>query len=422
MKIKLLLMMMLIASYTFATRTSVTPTTLATALTSANSGDTLLLAGGAYSAAITLQSGKLLTLKSEGTGSVVFSGTVGGTATDTGCGFIFDGITINRNNSYVVDGSTFGNIDLIAFRNDTIINVNRCLIRGGNTTATNLTSIEITNCIVSNCGLSGYCFLYPKFNVNNVTIRNNTFIRYSGGESLFRPQVTNTSNVLNFIFENNTVFKWSKGSSYAICYSAATQSTSSNFSIRNNIFAEPGVAGQKPKLLVATGGNITEKNNLSVNYGRFTLTTPTSVDTMLTQMTYNLYDPAIGFQDTTLTNTTLNAGGTLIPFGDFHILSTSPLATASTSAGIIGDPRWLKLKNVTTNYSPEAQALVKAYRVNSGLVLREVPVGAMIRVYAINGGLILTQKAGSSTVNVAVKVPCLIRVKSNELTSTLKVL
>lgn len=421
MKIKLLLLMLLIVSATFATRINVNNSTLSTALTSAGNGDTLLLAGGTYSAAITLQSGKVLTLKSEGTGSVIFSGTVGGTATDTGCGFVFDGIVINRGNQYVVDGSTFGNIDLLAFRNDTILNVNRCLIRGGNTTATSLTTIEMTNCIVTNCGVNGYCFLYPKFNVTNVTLRNNTFIRYYGGESLFRPQVTNTSNVLNFTFENNTVFKWSKASGYAICYAAAIQSPSSNFTIRNNIFAEPGVIGQKPKLLIATGGNVVEKNNLSVNYGRFSLTTPSTADTALTAMSYNIYDPAVGFQDTTQTVTTLNAGGTVVPFGDFHILSTSPLAGASTTSGIIGDPRWLKTNKVT------ALEMVNPLRVfgcrNAGCVqLRNLPLNAVVHIYSVTGKLLMMMKATASTISADVKVPCFVRVTAAEGVSMIKVI
>lgn len=336
MKHKLLLACLFWVSLVSATKTNVTSSTLTTALTAASTGDTLLLAGGTYSTDIKFQNGKIITLKSAGTGSVVFNAAVGGNATtDTGCGLIFDGITINRNNSYVMDGSTFGNIDLVAFRNDTILNVNRCLVRGGNTTATNLGTIEITNCIIKNCGASGYALLYPKFNVSNVTVRNSTLIRYYGGENLFRPQVSNTSNVLNFTFENNTVYKWSKSASYALCYASNLQSTASNYTFKNNIIAEAGITGQLPKLLNATGGNVVAKNNLIVNYGRFALSAPTSVDTASNHISANLWDRAVGFQDTTAVS------------NDFRILSTSPLATAGTTGGPIGDPRW-----ITTVSSP----------------------------------------------------------------------
>jgi len=332
MKHKVLFLLLFLSSLLSATKINVDNVSLGTALTTAANGDTLLLAGGIYSTDIKFQNGKTLTLKSAGTGSVTFNAAITGNATtDTGCGFILDGITINRNNSYVMDGSTFGNIDIIAFRNDTIMNVNRCLVRGGNTTITTLGTIEITNCIIKNCGSGGYALLYPKFNVSNVTVKNSTLIRYYGGENLLRPQVTNTANILNFTFENNTVYKWSKSSSYALCYASNLQSTASNYTFKNNIIAESGVIGQMPKVLNATGGNIIAKNNLIVNYGRFALTGATSLDTTTNHISANLYDRAIGFQDTTKVS------------DDFRILSTSPLATASTTGGPIGDPRWISV-------------------------------------------------------------------------------
>jgi hypothetical protein len=419
-KILLSLLLTTSLSVAYATKTPVASATeLSTALTAATSGDTLLLAGGTYASPITFQSGKTITLKSAGTGSVIFTSTIGGTATDTGGGLILDGIVINRGNSYVMDGSTFGNVDLVAFHNDTIMNVNRCLVRGGNATATNLGTIEITNCIVTGCGSSGYCFLYPKFNVSTVSIRNNTFIRYYGGESLFRPQVSNTSNVLNFTFENNTVYKWSKASSYAICYSAALQSTSSNYTIKNNIIAEPGVAGVTPRVLVVTGGNIVEKNNLIVNYGRLGITTPTSADTTVTPLSYNLYDPAIGFQDTTKT-VTMNVAGTAVSFGDFHILSTSPLAKASTTGGIIGDPRWLKtitaLNNLSINNS------IRAYRNANGVQLTELPLNSSICIYSLSGMLLVNDVNTQSSYTALVNSPCLIRVVNKETVAVVKLL
>jgi len=46
-----------------------------------------------------------------------------------------------------------------------------------------------------------------------------------------------------------------------------------------------------------------------------------------------LYLASTGFQDTSA--------------NDFHILSTSPLASASTTGGLIGDTRWLKSSSST---------------------------------------------------------------------------
>jgi MFS family permease len=88
------------ASMLQATKTDVTSSTIGTALTAASNGDTLLLAGGTYSTDIKFQNGKIITLKSAGTGTVTFNAAITGNATtDTGCGLILEGITINRNNS-----------------------------------------------------------------------------------------------------------------------------------------------------------------------------------------------------------------------------------------------------------------------------------------------------------------------------------
>ena len=352
MKTKLLLVLMLMASFLHATKTAVTTSTLAGSWTAAANGDTLLLAAGTYTNALALQNGKIITLK--GTGKVTFTGTVAsGSLTDSGTGIIFDGLTINRGNSYVLDGTTYGNINIVAFRNDTIMNVQRCLVRGSNSTITNLSAIEITNCIIRNCGTGGYAFLNPKFTVQNVTVKNNSLIRYYG-ENFYLPNTTLSTNILNFDFENNTIFKWSKAASYAICNSAATSSTSSTFTLKNNIIAEscPATPGLKPLLLKTTGGNIIAQKNLIINYGRFSLTTPTTIDTTSNNLTYSnadLYNPAIGFQDTT---TTVTATSAL----NLGILASSSLATASTTGGVIGDPRWLKaLTNpttITTSSSP----------------------------------------------------------------------
>ena len=87
-------------------------------------------------------------------------------------------------------------------------------------------------------------------------------------------------------------------------------------------------------------GTLTAKNNLKYLVG-----------------TYNITNGIISENDLTLAGLGLTNIGFPDPSnGDFSILSTSPLATASTTGGIIGDPRWLKsLSNavhITTSSSP----------------------------------------------------------------------
>lgn len=307
----------------------------------------------------------------------------------------------------------------------------RCLVRGSNATATNLGTIEINNCIISNCGSGGWAFLYPKFNVSNVVVKNTTMVRYNGGENFFRPQVSNTANVLTFDFENNTFFKISKANNgttkYAICYPTNTQSTSSSYTFKNNIIAEPGQSGSNTLyLLYATGGNVVAQKNLIVDYGRFNLTTPAAVDTASNYVYYNysvadLYKPAVGFQDTTSVNAPMAIAGTSMPFGNFHILSGSPLATASTTGGIIGDPRWLKsiTTGVTTLLQGE-ESTIKAYVQAQQLFVSGIPADAVVEIYSFSGCLLRKEQVSAGSYSTSINQSCIIRVKANGVTKVLK--
>lgn len=388
------------------------PTTTATIenkMDIARTGDTLMLAGGTYANPISFRNGKILTLMSAGTGSVLFTnGITSGSVSDNGCGLIFDGVTIQPSGCYFMDGATFGNISIVAFHNDTIQNIGRCLIRGGNTTPSNLGTIEISNCIIKNCGSGGYCFLYPKFIVSNVIVKNSTLIRYYGGESFFRPQATSSTNVLNFDFENNTVFKWSKASSYAICTSGTTNSTASTFIFKNNIFAEPGVAGQTPKVLNVTGGNLLAQNNLAINYGGYAQTSAISsvINDLSTFSVADIYNVSIGFQDTTSVK------------NDFHILSTSILASASTSGGIIGDPRWLKV--FTANPSVSANQ-IKVFYANDALQITNLPEKSTVQVFSCDGKILYSKFGTSQEISIPMSVSfAIVKIFSTNQTAVFK--
>src|SRR5690606_18909752 len=132
--------------------------------------------------------------------------------------------------------------------------------------------------------------------------------------------------VFSFLMENCTVYKWSKGSGYALCKTDATFSEASTYTFRNNIVYRPGVAAQEPKLVTATGGHLVAENNLVVDYGSYNLSNPLSS---------SVTDPTLA---------TLGMAELSFPDpdnGNFTVYSTSALATAGTDGGVIGDPRWL---------------------------------------------------------------------------------
>ncbi len=345
MKFKLLFLLSLVVTSLFATTTPVTTATISDAMTAASDGDTLLLAGGTYGSGINFQNGKVLTLKSAGSGSAILTLQVSPSGfSATNCGLIFDGLTINRGSDYFIYGDV-ANVKKIAFINDTIKNVNRCLLRSANA-GYSIDEFNLENCIIQDCGSNGYNFIYPKHIVKSVSVKNCTMYNYTNGESFFYPNQADTNNNFTFTFENNTVYKWGKDNTRALCNTRTSYSASSVYIFKNNIITEPG-ATTLPNILTATGGTLTADKNLVVNYGSYNESTLTSSG--ITDLSLdNLGLTTIGFADAA------NA--------DFSILSSSPLATASTSGGIIGDPRWLKVitsaVSLTTSVSPEASGTV----------------------------------------------------------------
>lgn len=159
--------------------------------------------------------GKTLTLKAAPGADVVFAGTFTGNESDSDGGIILDGLDIVTGENYFID-MAYGNVKTIAVRNCSISDIGRCFLRTNNAGKV-IDAIEFTNCIVSDCGANGYCFLYPQHGVKSVSVKNCTLKNYTSGESFFGPKNTTADIALTFVFENNTVYKWSKSSSYALC-------------------------------------------------------------------------------------------------------------------------------------------------------------------------------------------------------------
>ncbi len=324
----------------YAKETNVNVNTLTSEFNQAADQDVLLLESGIYSSQLSFPNGKTITLKAAPGAEITFTGAFKEKEkSDTGGGIILDGLNIVLQNNYFID-ITYGDVKTIAVRNCTLSNIDRCFLRTNNAGNT-IDAIEFTNCIITDCGANGYCFLYPQHGVKSVSVKNSTLKNYTNGESFFCPKNATPDIDLNFTFENNTVYKWGKRSSDAICKAEAQYSPNSTYIFRNNIISTPGVAGQTPGIVVATSGNLIAEHNLIVDYGGYAVSNATS------EKIDDLKFSDLGIE-------------TLFPDpenGDFTIVSTSPLATASTTGGIVGDPRWLKTfteaVTLATGSSPE---------------------------------------------------------------------
>ncbi|WP_163318730.1 DUF4957 domain-containing protein [Dysgonomonas sp. 520] len=314
----------------------VTTTDFASKYNAANNNDVLLLATGTYNTAVKIPSGKAITLKAADGASPILNFEMGADAGISGGSIIFDGITINRggNNNYFISFNGALSVDKIEFRNCNITGINRCLVNAGGTGTVN--EMTIDNTIVGNNG-TGYCFIY--FNsahvLKNLTVSNSTIYNY-GGEHLFWGRAKDNTNAFTFLFEHNTVYNFSKNSTYAFC-KVEEYAASSTYTLQNNIINGSGTAGQSPYAVSVGSGSITSQKNLVVETSNFN-TAPSAGWT--TKDDYTLSDfslTSVGFPDPSN--------------GVFTIPSTSPLTTASTTGGIIGDPRWLNVVSAPAQLS-----------------------------------------------------------------------
>jgi pectin methylesterase-like acyl-CoA thioesterase len=307
---------------------SVTPENILDVLATASDGDVLILDGGIYSMDIPFPEGKIITLKNADPTSlnVELTGSVTVNEASNNGGLIFNGLTIAPVSDYFISG-TIGDISILEFSNCVIQNVNRCLLRINKNEST-IGALRFNNTLIKDCGSKGYNFMWVQVKVGEVAVTNSTLYNYIGGESFFSRHSANANAdfVFSFLMENCTVYKWSKGSGYALCKTDATFSEASTFTFRNNIINMPGLAAQEPKLVTATGGHLLAENNLVVDYGSYNLSNPLS--SSVTDHTLASLDLSeLSFPDP--------------DNGNFIVYSTSSLASAGKDGGVIGDPRWL---------------------------------------------------------------------------------
>ncbi len=343
MKLKSTVLMLLAALSAGAVETSVDPATLQKAFASAADGDVLLLAEGAYGGQFTFPAGKTVTLKAAPEADVTFGGLFrANDATLTDGGIVLDGLNIRITDSYFISLDNYGDIREITVRNCEVANVGRCFLRTNNA-GFKIDGITFDNCKIHDCGTGGWNFLYPKHAVGSVTVTNSTLYNYQTGESFFCPNANAADNTLTFTFTHNTVYRWGKSNDRALCKSEGRYSKSSVYTFTDNIVYKGGANGVLPQMIQAKGGTLTAKNNLVVEYGG-----------------YNMSDGAVSdISDLSLEG--LGLTGLSFPDpanGDFTIVSSSPLATASTTGGVVGDPRWLKTiasaAELTVTASPAA--------------------------------------------------------------------
>lgn len=370
-KIYLSLLTMLLAVMTVSANTVLvqTPADLASLYGAAQDGDTLQLLTGSYTTKLSLPAGKSIVLYAADTSVVEYKAELvsdAGTSVEGGS-ITFDGIIIDRDNAYFMNLNGAGRFELLSFRNCVIRDITRSFLRTGVPDSSVLTSginrLEMYNCVMSNCNTGNWNMIYPQIPINEVDIQQCTFYANDKVESLFAPRTTGgmsySSETLNFVFKNNTVFQGARDANRAICNAGNNYGEESTFEFVDNIIVCP--EGQTAGALIrAEIGLVTMHNNLVHNYSGAKVNLPILMDSV---SNYAL-------EDFSFTST-----GQIFPDpanGDFTIYSVSPMATASTNEGIIGDAQWLKqssnLVDLTVGYADGSDETFGSISGPSGLV------------------------------------------------------
>ena len=261
----------------------------------------------------------------------------GGTPTGS---LTFKGIFIKSSNDTFVNIANCGNVDHISFIDCDITGVestHRFLIKNGNASYT-LNTISFDGCVIHDMG-NGYYLIDPTHKVQNVSFTNSTIHNYNG-DQLFHPE-TASDDVFTFVFNNNTVYKCGSNSRTGMLYVDNTYNNASNtFTFKDNIFWDKYGTGEAHIFYSKAGaGTVTQKNNVLHTY-----TAEWNTGTSYTKDYTNLdYTSSIPFYDAENHN--------------FGIHPSHTLATASTTGGVVGDPRWLIVcLNEASDYTCTAQS------------------------------------------------------------------
>lgn len=371
---------------------NVTPSTLKTTFDAVADGTVLLLASGEYTETIGIPTGRAITLKAaDGATPVLkFKSEISGKTEKDGS-LIFDGLTIEPADvNYFISLSEGAYLQSLQFKNCRIESSKRGLmtISGKGVNG----ELIIDNCIVHPEQATGYSYIYNNGGATQkVIITRSTFYNYPQ-EHLFWTRNYGEALDFAFTFENNTVSRWSKGgksstNTYSLCKieEAAFNGT---YTFRNNTLsgAYPGAAYTPSALYTNSVGTLIAENNLFADFESY-------LCDQVENKTVN---------DLTLGEGVL-AGLPIIEFpdtdnGDFSIDNNSPLARASSTGGIIGDPRWLKGGGTgIENESREVGVVV--YASAHTVHVKGLPENSSIEVYTYTGGMIRSIRVSGTEAN-----------------------
>jgi hypothetical protein len=250
------------------------------------------------------------------------------------------------------------NIDSLIFRHCVISNSVRCLFRSvvatDSSSAGDLNYLELSNCLVHNTfsNLSNnWPLLYLGHLPVEVVIKNNTFYDLPYMKNVFAMSYAEADQgrTASIDFSNNTVCV--SGPTSGLINTGAYLGAETQFTFNNNLLLTPNWVNSlnidiadssysAPKMLSAKFGMVSAANNLIESYNSWESGQVIDDDgdgafiSLDTIPQYKMAELNVSWSDFTD-----------VQNGDFSYLYTSPLATAGSDGGPIGDPRWVRSFN-----------------------------------------------------------------------------
>lgn len=390
----------------FAATITVTPADYEAVYSSAADGDVLLLDAGTYANTLEFPVGKAITLKKLETAAstpvLTFSWTFT-VAPTAGSSLVLDGLEISLNADYYMVFATASIVDKLTFKNCTIGNINRCLIRATNADIA-MNELTIENNIIKDCGAGGYCLVWFRSPLNTYTVKNNTMYNY-GGEGFYLANNNVQTHAFTFNMVNNTIYKSGKdGDAYAWCVIGIDYGAASTYNISNNIFSLPFTTADTRKTIIvpAGSGTVTCKNNLVNGFPTFS-TAPASG-----------WDLAEVYESTT--NYFKDAEN-----HDFTLDASFPYK--GTDGKMLGDQRWWPGQG--TNAEMFKQQPVKAYVANGFIMINSLEEIQSVEIYSISGKRMTTLSVHSNVAQINTssfnKGIYLLKVNQNNKTAVQKI-
>ena len=264
-------------------------------------------------------------------------------ATIVTAGFSFDGVAIdltNANSNFIQlkNGASLSSLEI---KNATIKGIKQSLLLTEGSSANAIDAITLDNCIVDGSAALGYNFIQPDAHLlKAITVKNSTIYNFDKALNFIALQNSaNTAQAINVQIESNTIYNVGSMDTNALVYVNNPYASASVYSFKNNVMQQKLDSPKATYMFYSNhasgAGAATLDNNLvdgvtSILVKGTVTKTETNVKTV----------SGLGLTALVFPNPAL---------GDFSFSQNSPLATASSTAGAIGDPRWLK---TTATFSP----------------------------------------------------------------------